>query len=399
MIIHRDIFHFRKPDIIHKIYTGLSIVSIGVCCIMAAGCSAANSYNKSLDKIISPYTFSTLNWESQNLFTRSVSPADTATVLSYFSQAGQINSAATTDKSLELELSHLSASVEAAITQQIQHVLTNQGLLPAHDYINLTIPPVYFHLTEAPYILAISPRDSISLKNQIMLRNNITDQDIESVEKQVSKLNVSVEIEQLGGYGAIYPTCVSLTSSMQFTIETAVHEWVHQYLAFKPLGLRYILDGLGINKNYDAVTINETVAGIVSQEIAAIIIQDYYPTTSSVQATPTATAFDFNVAMQNIRRQVDTYLAAGQIDLAESYMEEQRQFLATKGYYIRKLNQAYFAFHGIYADSPTSVDPLGDQLRQLRKNSPTLRDFLETISDTVSRQGVVNRLSHTGVNP
>jgi len=63
--------------------------------------------------------------------------------------------------------------------------------------------------------------------------------------------------------------------------------------------------------------------------------------------------------MRNIRRNVDAYLEQGQIDQAEKYMIEQQQFLSANGYYIRKLNQAYFAFHGNYADSPTSVNPIG----------------------------------------
>jgi hypothetical protein len=40
---------------------------------------------------------------------------------------------------------------------------------------------------------------------------------------------------------------------------------------------------------------------------------------------------------------------AGKVELAEEFMEERRQFFWKKGYHIRKLNQAYFAFHGAYA--------------------------------------------------
>jgi hypothetical protein len=49
------------------------------------------------------------------------------------------------------------------------------------------------------------------------------------------------------------------------------------------------------------------------------------------------------------------------------------------------LNQAYFAFYGNYADNPTSVDPLGDQLRELRGNSRDAKDFLERASFLTSR--------------
>ena len=67
-------------------------------------------------------------------------------------------------------------------------------------------------------------------------------------------------------------------------------------------------------------------------------------------------------------------------------MEQKRQYLATKGYHIRKLNQAYFAFHGAYADSPTSISPIGVELKQLRSQSASLKDFLERAATMTSRQ-------------
>jgi len=56
------------------------------------------------------------------------------------------------------------------------------------------------------------------------------------------------------------------------------------------------------------------------------------------------------------------------------------------GYYIRKLNQAYFAFHGTYADSPTSVSPIGAELEKLREQSLSLKDFLNKAATITSRQ-------------
>jgi hypothetical protein len=48
------------------------------------------------------------------------------------------------------------------------------------------------------------------------------------------------------------------------------------------------------------------------------------------------------------------------------------------GYQIRKLNQAYFAFYGSYADQPgaTGADPIGPALRNLRYYSESLYDFI-----------------------
>ena len=59
-------------------------------------------------------------------------------------------------------------------------------------------------------------------------------------------------------------------------------------------------------------------------------------------------------------------------------MEQKREFLAANGYYIRKLNQAYFAFYGSYADTAASVDPIGPKFEQLRAKSTSLRDFVDT---------------------
>lgn len=95
---------------------------------------------------------------------------------------------------------------------------------------------------------------------------------------------------------------------------------------------------------------------------------------------------EFNREMREIRRVVDEYLARGEIEQAEKFMEQKRQYLASMGYHIRKLNQAYFAFHGTYADSPTSISPIGVELSQLRKQSASLKDFLDAVAAMTSRQ-------------
>jgi hypothetical protein len=97
--------------------------------------------------------------------------------------------------------------------------------------------------------------------------------------------------------------------------------------------------------------------------------------------------------MREIRRAVDNYLAQRQIDQAEQFMEQKRQYLATQGYYIRKLNQAYFAFYGTYADKPTSISPIGVELRTLRDRSTSLKDFLDRVSGMSSRQDLQNILN------
>jgi len=67
-------------------------------------------------------------------------------------------------------------------------------------------------------------------------------------------------------------------------------------------------------------------------------------------------------------------------------MEQKRQYLASIGYYIRKLNQAYFAFHGTYADEPAFISPIGLELEELRDKSTSLEGFLNTVASMTSRQ-------------
>ncbi|MFC1969540.1 hypothetical protein ACFLVF_03535, partial [Chloroflexota bacterium] len=78
--------------------------------------------------------------------------------------------------------------------------------------------------------------------------------------------------------------------------------------------------------------------------------------------------------------------ARGEVEAAERCMAERRQYLEDNGYYIRKLNQAYFAFHGRYADRPAFRSPIGVELKELRAKSASLRDFLDTAASISSRQ-------------
>ena len=192
----------------------------------------------------------------------------------------------------------------------------------------------------------------------------------------------------LGGLGVTYPTLVTNEASLRSTIEITTEEWLHQYLVFKPLGFLYLLDVTGLSRNYEIATINETLAGMVSKEIGAIVYEKYYSEyeNGTHQTQAPESAFDFYGEMREIRKTVDTYLARGEIEQAEEFMEQKRQYLGSEGYYIRKLNQAYFAFHGTYADSPAFISPIGLELKELRSQSASLKGFLNTAAAVTSRQ-------------
>jgi len=127
---------------------------------------------------------------------------------------------------------------------------------------------------------------------------------------------------------------------------------------------------------------------MVSKEVGGMVVESYYPDLKSDGDKPPGgkSEFDFDREMREIRKAVDEYLDKGEVEQAETFMAEKREYLASKGYHIRKLNQAYFAFYGAYADSPTSISPIGDEVKQLRDQSASLKEFLDTVSSITSRE-------------
>jgi hypothetical protein len=88
--------------------------------------------------------------------------------------------------------------------------------------------------------------------------------------------------------------------------------------------------------------------------------------------------------MHTTRVHVDELLAAGKVEEAEAYMEARRQVFYDQGYrFLRKLNQAYFAFYGAYADEPGGAageDPVGGAVRALRARSGSSLTFLRRMA-------------------
>ena len=75
-------------------------------------------------------------------------------------------------------------------------------------------------------------------------------------------------------------------------------------------------------------------------------------------------------------------------------MERRRVVFEEHGFHIRKLNQAYFAFHGTYAESPTSVSPIGDQLHEMHELVPDLGDFIDIVSGMSSYEEFLESLAN-----
>ena len=78
-------------------------------------------------------------------------------------------------------------------------------------------------------------------------------------------------------------------------------------------------------------------------------------------------------------------------------MEEKREFLAESGFYIRKINQAYFAFNGLYGDTPASSSLIGPKMLALQRLSPSLGDFIRSVAEITSEQELDRLLAERAI--
>jgi hypothetical protein len=393
----------------------LMIVSMVLLLFLSVtGCIAGRDFNTQTGAIIRAYRFSIVKWEIDavgntvgNLFHSQVEKSDgIKEVTEYFANVAQMQKLEKETEAVKagnrpgdvaaigLEMrklqkrnTDLTATVQKTLGTQIRQVFSQQGIYNPFMQLKFGFPAIKFKLKPPPHLLVISPRDRIESIKQDTLVPDIDVQDMENIENRIDKLGVSSLVVEIGGFAA-YPSYITDTGDLKFTIDAVAEEWLHQYLAFKPLGLRYLLHLTGIHRNYNIVTMNETLASIVGKEIGDMVYQSYYSQNETGQDVPgeTGKGFDFNGEMREIRKVVDSYLARGEIKQAEQFMEQKRQYLATNSYYIRKLNQAYFAYYGNYADSPISISPIGVELKELRSRSASLKDFLSIASAMTSRQ-------------
>lgn len=265
--------------------------------------------------------------------------------------------------------------MERILAYQVSQILRTEGFSIGSE----AWPPVTFRFVELPTYLIISPRNEISTRWDANLAPAMPEPERESLENAIeTKLGLSALVDNVGGIGS-WPTMVGRSTSLAWMVETVAHEWTHNYLLFHPLGLNYYT-------SRDLKTMNETVASMVGTEVGSLVLARYYPELVSLPEPPKSGEApktppdEFSESMRRIRLRVDALLAAGQIDEAEAFMETERQVLVEKGYTLRRLNQAYFAFHGSYATSPASVDPIGPWLAQLRAQNPTLKSFLAQVA-------------------
>lgn len=283
--------------------------------------------------------------------------------------------------------SQLGPLAESILQAQLMLILRAEGL----SFGGQAIPPVLYRMTPAPMALIVSPREIIRQESNISIQPEMTIDEQVALEDAVAQgLDLSTLIVPIGGIG-LYPTMVTQTSNINWLAEVVSHEWAHNFLSLRPLGISYLASP-GLR------TMNETAASIFGKEIGRLLIERFYPEsappppepappvddgTEAAAPSPPEPVFEFRAEMRETRLNADRLLEDGKIALAEQYMELRRRFFWDNGYRIRKLNQAYFAFYGAYADTPGGAagdDPVAAAVRDLRAQSGSLHEFLTTIS-------------------
>ncbi len=284
-------------------------------------------------------------------------------------------------------LKKLAFLAEAVIQDQVGQTLADMGLITFYQ----PLPPVLYQTTELPKNLIISPRNKILQEKSISLVADISLAEEINLESSVEEnTGYSALVVPVGGIGT-YPTMVISTGNLLYLVDTVAHEWTHNLLIFRPLGWMY-------SKSSPLRTMNETTASIAGEEISWSVIRRFYgdllrPEETFSYKTYEAGSYSFQSDIQEnfnyqkemyqTRITVDELLAKDEIDKAENYMEARRRIFWENGYKIRKLNQAYFAFYGAYADKPFSAagaDPVGNAVRLLRTRSRNLSVFIKKIS-------------------
>jgi hypothetical protein len=284
-------------------------------------------------------------------------------------------------------LSELSPVTESILQSQLMDVIRKSGL----GWMGQVLPPSLFQTSDPPYSLIVSPRSEIRQALDISISPELSADEMDKLERFVYHgLDHSALVVPIGGIGT-YPTMVMQTTDLVWLTEVIAHEWVHNFLTLRPLGMNYYTDP-------ELRTINETTASLAGKELGLMILEKYYPEfvpeapesseddSSNVEAETAINPeeFDFRAEMRTTRVEVDRLLAEGAVDEAEAYMEARREFFWENGYTIRKLNQAYFAFYGAYNDVPgggaAGEDPVGPAVVAYRSQFEDLSDFLKAIS-------------------
>ena len=274
---------------------------------------------------------------------------------------------------------------EESLEAELSAVLGDQGLGSRTWFL---FPPVDVWLDKPPTVLVTSPRDRIELQEAILLEPGLPLLVRDRLEREMlERYDVSAFVDDLGGL-ATYPTLVSDVRTLRTIMRVAAHEWLHAYFFFRPLGQH-------IYSSDDMFTLNETAADLAGRELGDMT---FVRMGGDLNESPTRYLPEeqrdavFTSKMRETRVHAEELLDQGKIEEAERYMKERWWMLRLAGYRLRKLNQAYFAFHGRYAEGPASVNPIGEQIKDLRSLLPDVGTFVTAVARLSSHQELVDLL-------
>ena len=370
-----------------------------------------------LEVVAAPYRYSLLSWELGNLPDRTLRKLGQA--LSFRPGTTQQQRLAQAQEFFRLGLE--AARLESRLTfpgaippgtpllpqesselrQRIEEIQRQQRLLRpgVEDTIEATVseelsrrglgtpigvfPPVDVVFSRSPNVLVTSPRDRIHRDRDLLLQARLDNRAKEEMEARILREEDQSALVLGTGGVAFYPSVVSNRVGLRHAVEVTAHEWLHQWFIFRPLGRNFW-------SSPEMAVLNETAATIAGEELGDLAFSAL--TGQTVEraereadpvghsAEPPGDGFDFAAEMRRTRAQAEMLLAQGKTEQAEAYMDERRRVFVENGYLIRKINQAFFAFHGTYATSGASISPIGGQLEELRRRSSSLEDFIHTVA-------------------
>lgn len=297
------------------------------------------------------------------------------------------------------ERNQIRDAVEELLEAAISTELIELGLHQQGEFI---WPPVDFRIDDTPHVLVTSPRHTIERDSVRLLQPELTEQDKLKMETELFKrADLSAVVLPIGGL-ASYPNLVPSDYSLQSLLEVSAHEWLHAYLIFHPLGRAYWSNG-------DMTSLNETLASLFGKEIGRTVYNQltgeniptleppYIPHLEDDKTESEEDRFDAREFLHETRLRSEELLQQGKIQEAEAYMEDRRQTLVENGHNIRKINQAYFAFHGTYADSPSSTSPLASQIWELRQQSANAGQLVKTLQTVSNYDDFITLLDTRGI--
>ena len=370
-----------------------------------------------IEKITLDNSFSLINWEIKNIFPKWIylgeiyiknnQPDSSQTMKllqkylnlskekSHYINKLEIENLSQTQKNvvknnLETtidEMQNLKPIVEELNERAMTKTIKINGL---QTKLNIVFPPVDISLEPPPLILVISPRTKIEIEKSIFLSPDLLNVKKNFIENEIlQKNNKSAYISNLSGLST-YPTLISNEYNSLEIFSTTAHEWLHLYWFFKPFGQN-------IFKSNEMRTLNETAADLAGRELG---LQTYLKlninTDIPLKSNPnTSNKYpQFTKHMRETRIEVEKMLENNQIEEAEKYMKKRWWKLSLAGYNLRKINQAYFALYGIYAESAGSTSPIGEQLREFRSLVPSIGDFVKEISKISSYSEFLKELNN-----